>query len=202
MKFRKSTALILSGVLLLLGAAGFAVYNNADSDRAGKSAASIAAVIAEGLPTKPAAEATPQNGNLDRFVPEMETKEIDGALYIGIIEIPALELTLPVRESWSYDALKLSPCRYSGSYYTNDLVICAHNYASHFNGLRTIAMGEDVYFTAVGGKTYHYVITNRETLNPDEAERMSTPDGWDLTLFTCYIGGATRCTIRCSLAEN
>lgn len=202
MKFRKSTALILSGVLLLLGAAGFAVYNNADSDRAGKSAASIAAVIAEGLPTKPAAEATPQNGNLDRFVPEMETKEIDGALYIGILEIPALELTLPVRESWSYDALKLSPCRYSGSYYTNDLVICAHNYASHFNGLRTIAMGEDVYFTAVGGKTYHYVITNRETLNPDEAERMSTPDGWDLTLFTCYIGGATRCTIRCSLAEN
>lgn len=202
MKFRKSTALILSGVLLLLGAAGFAVYNNADSDRAGKSAASIAAVIAEGLPTKPAAEATPQNGNLDRFVPEMETKEIDGALYIGIIEIPALELTLPVRESWSYDALKLSPCRYSGSYYTNDLVICAHNYASHFNGLRTIAMGEDVYFTAVGGRTYHYVITNRETLNPDEAERMSTPDGWDLTLFTCYIGGATRCTIRCSLAEN
>ena len=202
MKFRKSTALILSGVLLLLGAAGFAVYNNADSDRAGKSAASIAAVIAEGLPTKPAAEATPQNGNLDRFVPEMETKEIDGALYIGILEIPALELTLPVRESWSYDALKLSPCRYSGSYYTNDLVICAHNYASHFNGLRTIAMGEDVYFTAVGGKTYHYVITNRETLNPDEAERMSTPVGWDLTLFTCYIGGATRCTIRCSLAEN
>ncbi len=202
MKFRKSTALILSGVLLLLGAAGFAVYNNADSDRAGKSAASIAAVIAEGLPTKPAAEATPQNGNLDRFVPEMETKEIDGALYIGILEIPALELTLPVRESWSYDALKLSPCRYSGSYYTNDLVICAHNYASHFNGLRTIAMGEDVYFTAVGGRTYHYVITNRETLNPDEAERMSTPDGWDLTLFTCYIGGATRCTIRCSLAEN
>ena len=81
-------------------------------------------------------------------------------------------------------------------------MICAHNYASHFNGLRTIAMGEDVYFTAVGGKTYHYVITNRETLNPDEAERMSTPDGWDLTLFTCYIGGATRCTIRCSLAEN
>ena len=202
MKFRKSTALILSGVLLLLGAAGFAVYNTADSDRAGKSAASIAAVIAEGLPTKPAAEATPQNGNLDRFVPEMETKEIDGALYIGILEIPALELTLPVRESWSYDALKLSPCRYSGSYYTNDLVICAHNYASHFNGLRTIAMGEDVYFTAVGGRTYHYVITNRETLNPDEAERMSTPDGWDLTLFTCYIGGATRCTIRCSLAEN
>lgn len=202
MKFRKSTALILSGVLLLLGAAGFAVYNNADSDRAGKSAASIAAVIAEGLPTKPAAETTPQNINHDVFVPEMETKEIDGALYIGILEIPALELTLPVRENWSYDALKLSPCRYSGSYYTNDLVICAHNYASHFNGLRTIAMGEDVYFTAVGGRTYHYVITNRETLNPDEAERMSTPDGWDLTLFTCYIGGATRCTIRCSLAEN
>ena len=200
MKFRKSTALILSGVLMLLGAAGFVVYNNADSERAGKTSADIAAVIADALPTQVVPDVQPQDA--DKFVPEMETMEIDGANYIGVLEIPALELTLPVQEDWSYDALKISPCRYTGSYYTNDLVICAHNYASHFNGLRTIAMGEDVYFTAVGGRTYHYVITNRETLNPEEAERMSTPDGWDLTLFTCYIGGATRCTIRCSLVEN
>lgn len=200
MKFRKSTALILSGILMLLGAAGFVVYNNADSERAGKTSADIAAVIADALPTQVVPDVQPQDA--DKFVPEMETMEIDGANYIGVLEIPALELTLPVQEDWSYDALKISPCRYTGSYYTNDLVICAHNYASHFNGLRTIAMGEDVYFTAVGGRTYHYVITNRETLNPEEAERMSTPDGWDLTLFTCYIGGATRCTIRCSLVEN
>ena len=196
MKFRKSTALILSGVLLLLGAAGFAVYNNADSDRAGKSAASIAAVIAEGLPTKPAAEATPQNGNLDRFVPEMETKEIDGALYIGIIEIPALELTLPVRESWSYDALKLSPCRYSGSAYTDDLVICAHNYARHFSGIKGLHAGGKVRFTDVRGNEFLYEIADAEILEPAEVEEMVSGD-WDLTLFTCTTGGQTRFALRC-----
>ena len=201
MKHKKSLAMILSGVLMLLGAAGLTVYNSADSDRAGSDSAAIAAVIAEALPAEPTTSAGKVQ-DLSPKVEEMATVMIDGAAYIGILEIPALDVTLPVREDWSYDALKISPCRFAGSYATNDLVICAHNYASHFNGLRSIAIGEDVYFTAAGGKTYHYVITNRETLNPDEAERMTTPDGWDLTLFTCYIGGATRCTIRCSLVNE
>lgn len=201
MRHKKSLAMILSGVLMLLGAMGLTVYNTADSNRAGSDSAAIAAVIAEALPAEPTTSAGKAQ-DLSPMVEEMATVKIDGAFYIGVLEIPALDVTLPVREDWSYDALKRSPCRFAGSYYTNDLVVCAHNYASHFNGLRSIAIGEDVYFTAVGGKTYHYVITNRETLNPDEAERMTKADGWDLTLFTCYIGGATRCTIRCSLVNE
>ena len=44
---------------------------------------------------------------------------------------------------------------------------------------------------------YRYIITTRETLFPTEVERMiDAQDDWDLTLFTCLIGGRTRCTIR------
>lgn len=136
-------------------------------------------------------------------VPEMPVREQDGLRYIGIIEIPALSLSLPVLENWSYDLLKISPCRYAGSYFTNDLVICAHNYAAHFNSLRYVDIGSDVYFTTVNGESFHYVINNRETLTPEENDRMITTNGeWDLTLFTCYIGGATRCTLRCSLSDE
>ena len=102
-------------------------------------------------------------------------------------------------EDWSYENLKISPCRYTGSYYTDDMVLCAHNYSSHFNGLRWIDPGEEVIFTTVDGEEYHYIITHRETLFPTEVDRLITAeDDWDLTLFTCYIGGRTRCVVRCT----
>ena len=193
-------ALILAGVLLVAGALGITVYNVADDNRAERAVEALLAPVAEAISEQ-------ETNNFVRpesdVVPEMPVLEEDGLRYIGIIEIPALSLSLPVLENWSYDLLKISPCRYAGSCYTNDLVICAHNYASHFNGLRTVDMGEDVYLTMVNGDSFHYVIVNRETLQPDENERMVTPDGnWDLTLFTCYIGGQTRCTLRCKLAND
>ena len=129
---------------------------------------------------------------------EMPTEEIGGRRYIGTIEIPALKKKLPVLEDWSYENLKISPCRYSGSYHTDDMVICAHNYASHFNGLRWIDPGEEVIFTTVDGVEYRYIITYRETLFPTEVDRLLAADeDCDLTLFTCYIGGRTRCVVRC-----
>ena len=49
---------------------------------------------------------------------EMPVEEIEGNGYIGLLEIPALGLSLPVMSEWSYPNLKLAPCRYSGSAYT------------------------------------------------------------------------------------
>lgn len=193
-------SLIMAGVLLLLGAAGLTAYNIADSMRARQAVEAIIGPIAEAIDQQEPSSMVRPEGDA---VPEMPVRLQDGLRYIGIIEIPALNLSLPVLENWSYDLLKISPCRYAGSYFTNDLVLCAHNYAAHFNGLRYVDIGSDVYFTAVSGQTFHYVIDNRETLTPDENDRMITPNGeWDLTLFTCYIGGATRCTLRCSLVTD
>ena len=64
---------------------------------------------------------------------DMPTFTVDGYNYIGILEIPSLELTFSVMDGWDYTRLKISLCVYSGSYKTNDLVICAHNYARHFS---------------------------------------------------------------------
>ena len=202
MKKRKGTALILSGLLLLGSALGLAAFNFKDDSRAGKESGAILTVIAESI-TQIAAEhaGTFTPGLPEDVVPDMATVEKDGNEYIGVLEIPSLDLTLPVLSDWSYDKLKISPCRYSGSYYTDDLVLCAHNYRSHFNSLRWVDMGEDVFFTSADGKTFRYVIVNRETLQPDENALMVDPDAdWDLTLFTCYVGGATRCVIRCQKA--
>ena len=132
-------------------------------------------------------------------VPVMATETLDGENSIGIVEIPGLNLSLPVIENWDYEKLKIAPCRYCGSYYMNDLVICGHNYAEHFASLQYIKIGEDVYFTTMNGEAIHYIVSNRQTVLPQQIDTMidNTQEKWDLTLFTCYTGGRTRCAVRC-----
>ncbi|MBQ4208321.1 MAG: sortase, partial [Clostridia bacterium] len=56
----------------------------------------------------------------------------------------------------------------------------------------------EVIFTTADGVEYRYIITYRETLFPTEVERLlAAEQDCDLTLFTCYIGGRTRCVVRC-----
>ena len=121
---------------------------------------------------------------------------IDGSSYIGILSVPSRGLWLPVRSDISYPALMESPCRYSGSVSDGNLVIAAHNYPAHFGGLRRIANGERIEFVDAGGAVTEYTVVLVEILEPDEVKRMIDSD-YDLTLFTCTPGGASRVTVRC-----
>ena len=66
-------------------------------------------------------------------------------------------------------------------------------------------MGADIYFTNPEGLKIHYVAVNIQTIQPTSVEEMvenAPGDGtgqkwWDLTLFTCNLGGTTRCAVRC-----
>ena len=194
--------LILLGLLLLLGAGSLTAYNIWDGIRAERASQHIIQEMDIG---QDLVEALDRESDDD---PEMPVIEVEGYYYIGILEIPSLQLTLPVMDRWDYTRLKISPCVYSGSYKTDDLVICAHNYARHFSPVKRIDIGADVYLITVDCRVYHYQVTNRETLQPGAVENMientnNTTDGtvtneWDLTLFTCNTGGQTRCAVRCA----
>ena len=177
------------GVLLIIAALGLTIYNIWDGNRAGRESKEIADKLAAELPepTKPHFDPTK----------EMKTLDLDGNLYLGLLEIPSLALELPVMSDWSYDHLRTAPCRYAGSCYSNDLVIAGHNYSGHFRDLKSLDIGADVYFTTVDGEVFQYMVDNIETLNPTQVETMISADNWDLTLFTCTVGGRSRCTVRC-----
>jgi sortase A len=208
------TLMIFMGILCVLSAAGLAAYNWWDGQRAGEAAGKVAEVIREKL--KPAPDETNEEDipkeeeSFQESFREMPTMTIDGLEYIGLLEIPSLSLSLPVMKEWDYDRLKTAPCRYSGSYFTNDLVICGHNYARHFSPLRGISMGSDVYFTNPEGLKIHYIADNIQTVDPTAIDEMiqNSPDGepdnrwWDMTLFTCNLGGTTRCAVRCVRIEE
>lgn len=126
----------------------------------------------------------------------MPTTEIDGNSYIGTLYIEALGLSLPIMSDWSYEKLRIAPCRYSGSAYTQNLVLAGHNYRKHFSGLKSLSIGDRITFTDMDGNTFVYEVGDVEILQPTAVEEM-TDSGWDLSLFTCTYGGQTRFTLRC-----
>ena len=138
--------------------------------------------------------------NPDMDMPEYTLKSLGDVACIGILEIPALDLELPVISSWSYSSLRLAPCRYSGSAYKGDLVIAAHNYQSHFGGLRTLPEGSEVFFTDAVGNRFSYYVAVTEALTPWSADDMTSGE-WPLTLFTCTLDSQNRVTVRCEYSE-
>lgn len=132
----------------------------------------------------------------DPYDPAMTVAEINGHGYVGYLEIPALELSLPVMSEWDYERLKISPCRYAGSAKTNDLVIAAHNYEKHFGRLKDLSAGDTVIFTDMDGIVRHYTVSAAEVLSAEGVEEMTSGE-YDLTLFTCTYGGQSRMTVRC-----
>ena len=136
----------------------------------------------------------------DMDMPEYTLKSLGDVACIGILEIPALDLELPVISSWSYSSLRLAPCRYSGSAYKGDLVIAAHNYQSHFGGLRTLPEGSEVFFTDAVGNRFSYYVAVTEALTPWSVDDMTSGE-WPLTLFTCTLDSQNRVTVRCEYSE-
>ena len=132
---------------------------------------------------------------------EMPVETINGIDFIGVLRIPALELELPIISEWNYPNLKSAPCRYSGSAYLNNMIICAHNYSSHFGRLKSLREGDVVQFTDMDDNVYTYQVVGLETLNPTDVEGMESGD-WDLTLFTCTVGGQSRVTVRLERTDD
>lgn len=127
---------------------------------------------------------------------DMPVRKSNGQEYIGVLEIPALTLTLPVISEWNYDRLRKAPCRYAGSAYTDNLVIAAHNYKTHFGDLKRLNPGDAVIFTDAVGNRFEYEVALTETLMPRDVQEMKSAE-FALSLFTCTVGGSYRVTVRC-----
>ena len=134
--------------------------------------------------------------NPEMEMPEVSLPGLEEAGCIGIIEIPSINIKLPVLSTWSYSLLKKAPCRYTGSIYLDNMVIAAHNSEAHFKKLSNLQEGDIVTFTDAVGNVFTYTVAGIELLQPDEVDNM-TNGQWPLTLFTCTYGGASRVTVRC-----
>lgn len=208
MRTKRGKLSILLGLLLIAAALSLLIYNKWESNRAGASSAGALAELKQELATPaPAATRAPvtpapeekEPEEKEPVIPEMPVKEIQGYDYIATLDIPAIELELPVMSEWDYERLKIAPCRYTGSAYTDDLVILGHAFERHFWPLHYLSVGDEVYLTDMDGNEIPYVIAEIATLEDTAIEEMVN-SGYDLTLFTCTWNGVARLAVRCDRA--
>ena len=146
---------------------------------------------------EPTSTPTPApTGKLYERVPgiEMPGEKVNGHEYIGTLSIPSLGLKVPVQRNWSYENLSVSPCRYSGSAYADNLAIIAHTY--HFGKLSSLALDATVTFTDMENNVFRYVVREKNTISPNDANEIAHSD-YDLTLVTCTISGTKRVAVYC-----
>lgn len=200
MKMRKVTpglVCVVLGVVLLLAAGGLYGYNRCEDAHAGAEAQTVVADLQQKVSETADTGAEADSDPLD---PELPVVEIDGNEYVGEISIPAIGIDLPVMSEWSYPRLKIAPCRQFGSSRTDDLVIAAHNYESHFGKLSSLSEGDSVIFTDMDGIENQYVVSKIEVLDPHSVEEVEH-SGYALVLYTCTYGGKTRVTVFCDRAS-
>ena len=219
MKNKRGLFCITTGLLLIAAALAITGYNTWEDKQAKNSSDKVMeqlrVMVAEKAETPAEPEIPEQQESLpaeiviEEEIPDyilnpnmdMPTQTVDGYDYIGIIEIPASDIALPVISEWNYPALKIAPCRFEGSVYTDDMIIAAHAYKAHFKRIRDLSGGEKVTFTDAAGNEFVYEVVSIETVSGTDVDGLTSGE-WDMTLFTCTVDGASRVVVRCERTDK
>ena len=187
-KKNKGVVFLLLSCMLLLVAGGWYIYNIVEDHSAGQKSAEILKKM---------------NDLYDSPTQVDESTAvilIDGEAFCGRVKIPKLNIELPIYDEWNYTKLKTAPCRYAGGITTNNMIIAAHNYKSHFGSLGDLEFGDEIQFIDAYRKVHLYQVCEITTLGGTAVSDMQS-GGWDFTLFTCTKGGEQRVTVRCKRIE-
>lgn len=129
--------------------------------------------------------------------------DVDGTKYIGLLEIPKINVTLAVSRDYSFEQMSESLCRYSGSIEDKNIIICGHNYKSFLENLKDVFDNDVLYFIDVSGKRTKYTVVETQYIDGNDSNKLYTDEeNWDLTVFTCNYSGYMRYLVRCKMAEN
>lgn len=182
-----SKYLILLGLILITISLALYIKNKYDEFNTGKNSSEILNIIEDKI--------NDNNDNNDND--SSLVVNISGNDYIGVIDIPSINIKLPIMSKTDYDKLAISPCRYYGDIITNDLVICAHDYDNQFGKIVSLKEDDIIIITDISGNNYIYKVVLTEELKPTEVTSM-IESSFDLTLYTCTYGALKRITVRCN----
>ncbi len=129
----------------------------------------------------------------------MATVQLGKRSYVGILEIPTLNLELPVMARWSDELLREGPCRYYGTAADDNLVVAGFNYDAHFGRLTELSPGDEVTLVEMDGTVDIYEVVEVVSLGPSAVEEM-TSSGYALTLFTRSYDVSSCVAVRCERA--
>ena len=215
---------IAMGIVMLCAAGSLHFINEQQDKLAGQNSALLLEMMREeisfgyGLPTVPVETVEPTAEPTD--IPESDAEplpelpleeppsrpavpllEFNGYSLMGILSAPSVDVELPIIGDWNYSLLQVAPCRYSGSIEDSNLILLGHNFKSHFDSLKNIAVGDAVEFLSADGIVHLYTVAEIELLHKYDVDKLER-DEYALTFFTCTKGGEHRLVIRCVPAES
>lgn len=204
-KKRVGIVFLVTGAVLLVAALLLFLHNEREDAYAGEAAGTALSSIQEAIdkqnvPPMLDLSKEEETDPTDETIPEpteLTVVKIDGHGYIGYISIPNFELELPIMADWSMEKLQIAPCLQYGSPLTDDAVIAGHNYKEHFRALHEIQPGEYLTFTDMTGYTIEYNVVDVKIIDPRSVYEVINSE-YDLTLYTCTIGGASRVIVSCN----
>lgn len=176
---KKGYILFNLGVIFILSAFSMIYYNNYENNKSKNKVKEI-------------------NTKIEQVINNEEYNEIidiDGYDYIGTINIPSINIELPIMKDWDNAKMKEAACKYYGSIHTNNLVLCAHSYKNLFGKLKDLNINDVVIITDLNNVKYYYEVKEIEVLSPKEVKEMIETD-FDLTLYTCTTDSLNRLTVR------
>lgn len=133
--------------------------------------------------------------SIEKAVQEEKNKSI------AILQIEKLDLNLSVFSEWSYEALEISVSKFIGPEPNEpgNFVVIGHNYknGAHFGKLYLLEIGDLIDLTDLSGRTKTYEVYEKQTIEADEIDKLSTNETYTVTLVTCTSDGKLRLVIKC-----
>lgn len=129
--------------------------------------------------------------------PNMPVLEINDVDYVALMEIPSLNLTLPVADAWNSQKLYSSPARFYGSCYDHSLVIGGVDNAHQFSFCDKIDNGTVIIVTDMTGTQFSYTVSRVDRSKSAESNWLINRD-YDLTLFCRDTYSMEYVAVRCS----
>ena len=128
----------------------------------------------------------------------MPVLQIHGRDYVALLEIPSLEVILPVANEWDNDRLYESPARFCGSAYDNTMVIGGTDYSGQLSFCGEIEHGTVVNVTDMTGAKFTYQVSRIDRAGDADTRWLSHGD-FDLTLYCRDTYSMEYIAVRCMI---
>ena len=174
-KSKKQLILIVLGVFLIVASIVTVISIPILQNRREKEAKETVSLLKELIPQ------IHRGAYDDRINIDMPAMEINGNNYSGIIELPKHSVSLPVGAEWNTDAIPHYPHRYSGSVYNGSLVIGGSGNKGQFDFMKTISIGDAVFFTDMTGASYSFTVFDIKVKNNISTDDFS--ENYGIVLF-------------------
>ena len=126
----------------------------------------------------------------------MPVLSLEGANFVGILEMPRYGSVLPVCADWG--KLSRYPCCFSGSIYDGTMQIGATSQQGQYDFYRLISVGDAIFFTDMEGNRYAYTVTDLHYAKHADQAALRREDA-ALTLFVKNVYAFEYIVIFCDV---